>query len=196
MKIYFASQSFYPHIGGVSTYLLNLQKELKYRGNEVVELHLRTSGAPNFEIVDGIETHRVPREPLDKQMLKEYSKFKEAIWKEVHNETGAFNRTPIEMEGYDAFVQINEAFGNEVREVLNTNTPDIIHIHDFQLIYLYRYVPRGTPLVFTWHIPLYKTISTHLKKYLVKHLKEYDKIIHFTFQTLNSNHNMLKLIYV
>jgi len=29
MKIYFASQSFYPHIGGVSTYLLNLQKEVQ-----------------------------------------------------------------------------------------------------------------------------------------------------------------------
>ena len=139
MKIYFASQSFYPHIGGVSTYLLNLQKELKKRGNEVVELHLRTSGSPDYEIVEGIETYRVPKRPLNKKLLKGYSKFKEAIWKEIHGERGSFNRTPIEMEGYDEFVQINNIFGQEVRDVLNHNAPDLIHIHDFQLLYLYHY---------------------------------------------------------
>ncbi|MBS3125989.1 phosphoglycolate phosphatase [Candidatus Woesearchaeota archaeon] len=177
MKIYFASQSFYPLIGGVSTYLLNLQKELKKRGHRVVELHLRPSNAPNHEVVEGIEVHRVPKEPLNKKMLKGYDKFKEAIYKECHDIKGSFNHTPIEMEGYDDFLQINEAFGQEVREVLNADPPDLIHIHDFQLIHLYRYVPRGTPLVFTWHIPLSKRISTPLKKYLAKHLNEYDKIV-------------------
>ena len=176
MKIYFASQSFYPHIGGVSTYLLNLQRELKKRGNDIVELHLRSFNAPNHEIIDGIEVHRVPKEPLDKHMLRGYSKFKEAIWKETHGDKG-FSRTPIEMEGYDDFAQINDIFGQEVRDVLNRNTPDLIHIHDFQLLYLYRYVPRGTPLIFTWHIPLNKNISSHLKKFLFKHLIGYDKIV-------------------
>ncbi len=177
MKIYFASQSFYPHIGGVSTYLLNLQKELKKHGNEVIELHLRPSKSPNYEVVDGIEVHRVPKEPLNKEMLKGYSKFKEAIYMECHGYKKSFGSTPIEMDGYDDFVQINDAFGQEVRDVLNQDPPDLIHIHDFQLIYLYRYIPRGTPLVYTWHIPLSKSISTHLKKFLIKHLREYDKII-------------------
>jgi L-malate glycosyltransferase len=160
----------------VSTYLLNLQKQLINRGYEVVELHLRPSHASNTEIIEGIEVHRVPREPLDKKMLQGYSKFKEAIYKECHN-INSFNRPALEMPGYDEFLQINDSFGREVRDMLNKNSPDLIHIHDFQLIYLYRYVPRGTPLVFTWHIPLSKNISTHLKKYLVKHLNEYDRII-------------------
>ncbi|MBN2368056.1 phosphoglycolate phosphatase [Candidatus Woesearchaeota archaeon] len=186
MRIYFASQSFYPHIGGVSTYLLNLQKELKKRGNEVIELHLRPSNAPNHEIVEGIEVHRVPKEPLDMDMLKGYSLFKEAIYKESHNIKGSFNRTPDEMEGYDDFILINDAFGQEVRDMLNKDPADIIHIHDFQLIYLYRYIPRGTPLVFTWHIPLSNKVSTHLKKYLLKHLKEYDKVIFSSQEYINA----------
>ncbi|MBU0979538.1 MAG: phosphoglycolate phosphatase [Nanoarchaeota archaeon] len=176
MKIYFASQSFYPHIGGVSTYLLNLAKELKARGNEVIELHLRPSHAPSNEVIEKIDIIRVPREPLDRKMLKGYAKFKEAIYKESHG-LGGFSRTPIEMEGYDDYVQINEAFGQEVRELLNKDPADVINIHDFQLLYLYKYVPRGTPLVLTWHIPLAKSMSTPLKKYLVKHLNMYDKVV-------------------
>ena len=102
MRIYFASQSYYPHIGGVSTYLLNLQKHLKERGNEVFELHLRPSNAPNHEEIDGIEVHRVPKEPLDKDVLKGYSKFKEAIYKECHG-IRSFTKPPLEMPGYDEY---------------------------------------------------------------------------------------------
>ncbi len=177
MRIYFASQSFYPHIGGVSTYLLNLQKELKKRGNEVLELHLRPSNTPNFEVIDGIEVHRVPKEPLDWEMLKGYALFKEAIYKECHDHKNSFYTQALDMPGYDDFVHINDVFGSEVRDLLNKSPADVIHIHDFQLLYLYQYVPRGTPLIFTWHIPLSKNISVHLKKYLVKHLVQYDKII-------------------
>ena len=65
MKIYYASQSFYPHIGGVSTYLLNLCKEMVKNGNEVIEVHLRPSGEENQDEIKGVSIFRVPKEPID-----------------------------------------------------------------------------------------------------------------------------------
>jgi len=70
MKIFFASQSFYPHIGGVSTYLLNLAKGLIQRGNEVVEVHLRPPNESSEEIIKGIRVFRIPKEPLKEDLLK------------------------------------------------------------------------------------------------------------------------------
>jgi len=177
MKICFASQSFYPHIGGVSTYLLNLCKELKKRGNQVVEIHLRTSGASSQEEVEGIEVHRVPKEPLNREMLRLYSKFKEAVYKGCHGYEGVFDKNQIDIEGYDEFTDINEIFGEEVSSILEEMLVDLVHIHDFQLIYLYKYVPRGMPLILTWHIPFIDGMSRYLKDFLVRHMKEYDKII-------------------
>ena len=62
MKIFFASQSFYPNIGGVSTYLLNLAKGLMDRGDEVIEVHLRPPHEPSEEIVEGIKVFRIPKD--------------------------------------------------------------------------------------------------------------------------------------
>lgn len=186
MKIYFASQSFYPHIGGVSTYLLNLARELVKKDNEVVEVHLRPSGEENADDIKGIEIHRVPKEPLDREMLKNYSKFKEAIYKECHTDKGSFTQPATEMPGYNDYNKINIAFGEEVRSLLEHHPAEIVHVHDFQLLFLYRYVPRGTPLVLTWHIPFDEKISDNLKVFLVKHLNEYDRIVFSSQDYLNA----------
>ncbi|MBN2111808.1 glycosyltransferase [Candidatus Woesearchaeota archaeon] len=177
MKIYYASQSFYPHIGGVSTYLLNLAKEMVKTGNEVVEVHLRPSGEESEAEIKGVEIHRVPREPIDKKLMEQYSKFKEAVYTECHYKKAAFTKLPAEMEGYEAFNTINEYFGEELRELLEQDPADIVHIHDFQLLFAYRYVPRGAPCILTWHIPFIEDMSPHLARFLVKHLKEYDKVV-------------------
>ncbi|MCK5593910.1 MAG: hypothetical protein KAI18_01570 [Candidatus Aenigmarchaeota archaeon] len=49
MRIYLASQSFYPYICGVSTHLINLEKEMVKKGNEVVGVHLRHAGEPSAD---------------------------------------------------------------------------------------------------------------------------------------------------
>ena len=92
MKIFFASQSFYPHIGGVSTYLLNLAKGLMQRGNEVIEVHLRTPNESSEETIKGIKVFRIPKEPLKDELLKGYSNFKERIYKECHGEGEIFKK--------------------------------------------------------------------------------------------------------
>lgn len=186
MKIYYASQSFYPHIGGVSTYLLNLAKEMVKKGNEVVEVHLRPSGEEAEAEIKGVEIHRVPREPIDRKLMEEYSKFKEAVYTESHYKKAAFTKPPAEMEGYEEFNEINEFFGEELQELLEDDPADIVHIHDFQLLFAYRYVPRGTPCIFTWHIPFIEEMSKHLAKFLIKHLKEYDKVVFSSEQYIDA----------
>ncbi|MBD3209431.1 glycosyltransferase [Candidatus Woesearchaeota archaeon] len=176
MKIYYASQSFYPHIGGVPTYLLNLCKEMVQLGNEVIEVHLRPAGEENYEEIEGIRVHRVPREPIDKELMKEYSRFKEAVYKGSHYSTKG-KQNIEDWEGFNAFNTINEYFGGAIQEQLEIEPADIVHIHDFQLLYTYKYVPRGTPLILTWHIPFVKDMHPALKTFLVKHLNQYDKVV-------------------
>lgn len=177
MKVYYASQSFYPHIGGVPTYLLNLAREIQNKGNEVVEVHLRPSGEDSYEEIKGIEVHRVPKEPIDKKIMMKYSKFKEAVYKECHYNKKGFTKPAEEIEGFTEFNQVNEYFGQEIKSLLEQNPADIVHIHDFQLLFTYKYVPRGTPLILTWHIPFISNMSKYLSEFLIKHLNEYDKIV-------------------
>src|SRR3989339_771981 len=177
MKIFFASQSFYPHVGGVSTYLLNLAKGLMQRGNEVIEVHLRTPNESSEETVKGIKVFRIPKEPLKENLLKGYSNFKERIYKECHGEGELFKKEPLITYGYDEYNQINLSIGKQIEELLEKHPTEIVHIHDFQLLLIYRNTPRGIPVILTWHIPFIDSISKHLKQFLIKHMKEFDKVI-------------------
>lgn len=177
MKIFFASQSFYPNIGGVSTYLLNLARGLIQRGNEVVEVHLRTPNEPNEDVIEGIKVFRIPREPLKDELLRGYSNFKERIYKECHGEGEFFKKEPLITYGYDEYHQINRSLGKQIEELLEKNPSEIVHIHDFQLLLIYRNIPRGIPTILTWHIPFVDSISKHLKQFLIRHMKEFDKVI-------------------
>ena len=177
MKVYFASQSFYPYIGGVSTYLLALEKEMVKKGNEVVEVHLRLAGEPNKDEINGIKIHRVPREPINQEVMLGYSKFKEAVYKECHYNENKILKECTRMDGYDEFNKVNDYFGRELESLLKHSPADIVHIHDFQLLFTYKYVPRGTPLIITWHIPFIRKMSKKLSAFLIKHLNEYDKVV-------------------
>lgn len=176
MKIFFASQSFYPNIGGVSTYLLNLGRELQKRGHEVAEIHLRPSGAESFEEVKGINVYRVPKEPIDNELLQGFIKFKESVWNACHG-FGGFDKKASEMPGFKEYHEINEAIAKQLDELLQKEPAEIVDIHDFQLLYLYKGIPRGTPLLLRWHIPFLENMSEHLKRFLIDHMVEYDRVV-------------------
>ncbi len=176
MKIYYASQSFYPYICGVSTHLINLEKEMVKKGNEVVGVHLRHVGEPNADEIKGIEIHRVPKEPIEQEIIVGFSKFKEAIYRECHCNAKTFIKPYYQVDGYEEFNKVNEYFGKELENLLKHTPANIVHIHDFQLLFTYKYVPRGTPLIITWHIPFIPDMSKKLSEFLVKHLNEYDKV--------------------
>ena len=177
MKIFFASQSFYPQVGGVSTYLLNLARGLIQRGNEVVEVHLRPPNEPSEDLIKGIKVFRIPKEPLNEDLLKGYSNFKERIYKECHGEGEFFKKEPLITYGYDEYHQLNLSLGRQIEELLEKNPTEVVHIHDFQMLLIYRNIPRGIPVIMTWHIPFIDSISKHLKHFLIRHMKEFDKVI-------------------
>ncbi|MBI2663841.1 HAD-IIB family hydrolase [Candidatus Woesearchaeota archaeon] len=176
MKIFFASQSFYPNIGGVSTYLLNLGRELQKRGHEVAEIHLRPSGAEAFEEVKGINVYRVPKEPLKDELIEGFVKFKESVWNACHG-FGGFDREAIDMPGFREYMEINEAIAEQLDELLQKEPAEIVDIHDFQLLYLYKGIPRGTPLFLRWHIPFISAMPRHLKEFLINQMVEYDCVV-------------------
>ncbi len=177
MKVLFASQSFYPLIGGVSTYLMNLALGLKEHGHDVMEVHLRPPFGESEETIKGINVYRVPREPLDRELLEKYSRFKECVYKECHGGAKCFESEAEEMPGFDEYCNVNEVIGKQLVELFSDHPAQIVHIHDFQLLFLYKYIPRGIPLVFTWHIPFSKNMSGHLSEFLISHMKEFDKVI-------------------
>tara|TARA_Y100000310_G_scaffold345647_1_gene467702 strand:+ start:18986 stop:20920 length:1935 start_codon:yes stop_codon:yes gene_type:complete len=176
MKIFFASQSFYPNIGGVSTYLLNLSRELQKRGHEVAEIHLRPSGAESFEEVKGINVYRVPKEPINQELMQSFIKFKESVWDACHG-FGGFDKEASKMPGFKEYHEINEAIAKQLDELLEKEPAEIVDIHDFQLLYLYKGVPRGTPLLLRWHIPFLENMSSHLKEFLINQMMEYDRVV-------------------
>lgn len=180
MKITFASQSFYPHIGGVSTYLLNLLQSLQEYGHEVAEVHLRAPLTSGEEDIEGIKVYRVPKEPLDRKLLAEYSKFKEAVYNECHEQGKLFDVPAAEMPGFDAYNKINIEFGEQVSELLVQSPSEVVDIHDFQLLFAYKYVPRGTPTLLRWHIPFTTKMSKHLKEFLISHMNNYDAVVFST----------------
>ena len=186
MKIFFASQSFYPHIGGVSTYLLNLSKGLLERGHQVSEIHLRPPKGESKGVIEGIDIYRVPREPLDDELLKKYSQFKEMIYNECNGQGNfSFDKPISKYPGFDAYYEINEIMGMQIAELLENNPAEIVHVHDFQLLFLSRYIPRGIPLILTWHIPFLSGISNELKRFLVERLNEFDRIIFSSEEYIN-----------
>jgi len=180
LKIVFASQSFYPLIGGVSTYLMNLAVGLKEHGHEVVEIHLRPPFEESEGEVKGIDVYRVPREPLDRELLEKYSQFKESVYKECHGEGPGFRGKVEEMPGFAEYEKINDVIGRQVAELLSGQPAEVVHVHDFQLLFLYKYIPRGIPLVFTWHIPFNKKIPKQLAEFLIEHMKGFDRVIFST----------------
>ncbi len=180
MKVVFASQSFYPLIGGVSTYLINLALGLKKHGHEVIEIHLRPPFEESESEVKGIGVYRVPREPLNRELLEKYSQFKEAVYKECHGEGTGFKGKAEEIPGFEAYKEINDVIGRQVAELLSGQPAEVVHVHDFQLLFLYKYIPRGIPLVFTWHIPFSKKIPKQLAEFLIQHMTGFDKVIFST----------------
>ncbi|MBA3064843.1 glycosyltransferase, partial [Candidatus Woesearchaeota archaeon] len=134
-------------------------------------------GDENQDEIKGVSIFRVPKEPIDSRIMEGYSKFKEEVYKECHYNKNEFRKPADQMEGFSDFNTVNEYFGEKIKELLEEDHADIVHIHDFQLLFAYRYVPRGTPLILTWHIPFIENMSKPLSEFLIKNLNEYDKII-------------------
>ncbi|MEN3035329.1 MAG: glycosyltransferase family 4 protein [Candidatus Methanosuratincola sp.] len=174
MKILYASQSFLPSTGGVSYYLFWLARKLKGAKHEVIFVNMKPPKGVSREEIAGFKVFRVPADgEFDHETLRGYSKFKEIILKVFHNRD-----VPVDMlynkhlYGYNEYLKVNESFQRTITEAADLEQPDIIHVHDFQLLpCLPSLCGNQRPLVFTWHIPFTEDVHPAWKEAMVEYMK-------------------------
>ncbi|MEM2124873.1 MAG: glycosyltransferase family 4 protein [Candidatus Methanosuratincola sp.] len=175
MRILYASQSFLPSTGGVSYYLMWLGRKLKEAKHEVVFVNMKPPKGKAKEEISGFKVFRVPAEgEFDQDTLRGYSKFKELILRAFHN-----REVPVDMlynkhlYGYNEYLKVNESFQRAISEAADLEHPDIVHVHDFQLLPCLTGLKKNTwPLVFTWHIPFTEEVHPAWREAMVEYMKE------------------------
>ncbi|MEM3581344.1 MAG: glycosyltransferase, partial [Candidatus Bathyarchaeia archaeon] len=176
MKILYVSQSFFPSTGGVSYYLIWLSRKLREKGHDAVFVNFRTPKLPPEEQIEGFNIYRVPHtRGFPEGMVKEYTEFKELILKVFHGKNVPIDRLYNKhVYGFNGYMGVNLYFQDRVREVYQKERPDIIHVHDFQLMPLgWLLRDLRVPILFTWHIPFIDEVESGWRRFVVEYLKEY-----------------------
>lgn len=189
MKILYVSQSFFPSTGGVSYYLIWLSNKLREKGHDVVFVNLRPSKSPPEEEIEGFTVYRVPRSKgFPDEILREYTEFKELILKVFHGKDVPIDRIYNKhVYGFNGYMGVNLHFQDRVKEVFEKERPDVIHVHDFQLMPLGRLLrDLKVPIPFTWHIPFSDEVEVGWRTFVVSYLKDYTNSIFSTKPYVNS----------
>jgi len=189
MKILYVSQSFFPSTGGVSYYLIWLGRKLKKMGHEAAFVNLKVPGRSSQEEIEGFKVYRVPREGLiQKDVIQGYTRFKEQILKVFHNKDVPLDRLYNKhLYGFNEYLKVNRLFEERVREVADIEGPEIIHIHDFQLLPLGETLKDlGVPVPFTWHIPFTEEVHQNWRGFIIKFLAEYSNVVFSTKPYVNT----------
>ncbi len=189
LKILYVSQSFFPSTGGVSYYLIWLSRKLKEKGHEAVFVNLRGPNVPSEGQIEGFNVYRVPRlKGFPEGALKEYTNFKELLLKVFHNKNVPIDRLYNKhLYGFNGYMGVNIYFQDRVKEVANKERPDIIHVHDFQLMplgWLLREIK--VPMLFTWHVPFTEEVEQGWRGFVVGYLKEYANSVFSTKPYVNT----------
>ncbi|MEM2915152.1 MAG: glycosyltransferase family 4 protein, partial [Candidatus Bathyarchaeia archaeon] len=164
MKICAVSQSFYPHTGGVSYYLLWLGRRCKKLGHKLCVIHLRPPNAPVEDVIGNIKVYRTPKEQPDPQDISGYTRFKELILKVLY--------------GFNEYLTINSFFKDRILEVYEKERFDLLHIHDFQIMPLGSMLKDlAVPKVFTWHIPFTERAPKKWREFATQYMQYYDRVV-------------------
>lgn len=191
MKICMASQSFHPYIGGVSNYLIELGRGLLKRGHSVWEAHLRAPQDSATDRIRGIEVLRIPQDGrrLTPKFLRGYTRFKETFLKAILRQEASKEREIDQIPGFKEFRRFNRLMANSIKRISKEEDIDLIHLHDFQVLFVGKYLRDiKKPVILTWHVPFFKGISSLWKKFILSHLRNYDKVI---FSTKRFSRNAL-----
>ncbi|MEM1573458.1 MAG: glycosyltransferase family 4 protein [Candidatus Methanomethylicaceae archaeon] len=183
MKILYVSQSFFPSTGGVSYYLIWLARKLREMNHEILFINLGFPNSLEIEEIEGFKVYRVwGYEKISKEILDEYSKFKELILKVFHDRDVPINRLYNKhLYGYNGYIAVNRLFEKLIRKVIAEEKPDILHIHDFQLLPLGEILyDINLPKLFTWHIPFTEKADLAWKNFIISYLRKYDYCIFST----------------
>ena len=179
MKICAVSQSFYPHAGGVSYYLLWLGRRCHELGHELSVVHLRPVKAPIEETMEGIKVYRTPKETPDAVIIQGYTKFKEMVLQVFHgiepSEEKLLNR---HLYGFNEYFTINKLFADRIREIYELERFDLLHVHDFQVLLQGSMLKDlKVPKIFTWHIPFTEKVPKRWRDFIIQYMQEYDNVV-------------------
>jgi glycosyltransferase involved in cell wall biosynthesis len=180
VKILFASQSFFPSTGGVSYYLIWLGRGLKSLGHESVFINLKGPVGPESQMVEGFKVYKVPKEGgIDKEVMQGYATFKEMVLQVFHRGDIPLDRLyNRHLYGFNEYIKVNEIFEKRLREVVGIEKPDLIHVHDFQLLPQGEAIrDLGLPVPFTWHIPFTEDAHENWRRFALKYLQGYSNCI-------------------
>ena len=157
--------------GGVTTMVYPLMK--KMLSEKIIKnphwVVLNPVG-PHRISVNGIIMHNIS---LETSALNGYSRFKEAIWRNVHH----IEKTPINPKQLTGFGRYNWTCCEKMLNLQVENDFDLFYIHDFQQLPIGAMLGPNVHTVFRWHIPFDSGIKSSWLRYIVKYMEDYDAVI-------------------
>ncbi len=188
LSICVVSQSFYPYLGGLTRYVNALGRQFIKNGSEFRVVHFKTPSIGQIDFSEGLELHRVNVNKLGSEVLSGYMKFKEIIIEATH---GAENANELFRNkkdyGFDDYLEVNRKVCEQIKEIYEYKEFDILHIHDFQLLPLRSMLKDiDVPVLFTWHIPFTMEIPSNWRKFIIKYMNSYDRVVLSTDEYVRS----------
>jgi len=146
--------------------------------NDVIEICFRPPGAEHHEVIDGIEVYRIPKRIPSMEMFKGYGSFKDAIYKAFHLIKFEKGFDDLLVEDFSDFFRFNRLVAKNILRIHREKKIDILNVHDFQLLLLGELLLKlKIPKIFTWHIPFYREVDLHIRKWVGSKLNYYDRVI-------------------
>ena len=132
MEICTVTQSFYPYVGGVSSYLFHLAKELNKTENIVQLVSLNLDDSPLNESIHGINMFRTNYYPSTSELVKGYASFKEILLKAFHGVVPFEDISIKNQPGFYEYLSINNHIADKILSLYDDSSFDIVHVQDFQ----------------------------------------------------------------
>jgi len=157
--------------GGVTTMVYPLLKKM------LSEKRIKN---PHCVVLNPVGSHRVSVNSivihnisLETMALDDYSRFKEAIWRNVHH----LEKTPINPKHLTGFGRYNWTCCEKMLNLQIENNFDIFYIHDFQQLPIGAMLGPNVHKIFRWHIPFDSNFKTSWRNFIVKYMEDYEAVI-------------------
>lgn len=180
-KILFISQSFYPAVGGVSTFLASLIHNLIPFNYEIHVLHFKVSDGQEPDafkkLYPDVVQYEIDRRSFTDNFLNGYTKFKEVLYKRLHG-IPEYNGTPIEsLIGYNDYRIVSDRFLREAEKIIHSNAIEVVNIQDYQMFGCLKLHNCNVKKVLSLHAPILDSYDKSTDEWLRKISSDSDRIV-------------------
>ncbi len=137
--------------------------------NEIHWFSLNPNAPKHVIVNDNFHLHNVS---LPKNLLKQYTSFKETLWNNIHG----IGKRSFNIKDYMGYLHHNWKL---TENILNLSfDADVYVIHDFQQLLMGNFMGPSKPSVLRWHIPFIpEYFNKQIKKFILNSLEGFDSII-------------------